>query len=139
MTLPTDPVSPTVLYRDPQALARAQAVQYPPQGHPVTIEMRPTGYELRGEWHIGYLNLAVYERQQRPHLDTAPIWTHTQLQDFYDIYRNRQITVPGTVWPTAAVGMTTNLPTIRAAEGSRIHIWSVDANGYITSVWQGTQ
>ncbi|KAJ0126933.1 Uncharacterized protein HZ326_29966 [Fusarium oxysporum f. sp. albedinis] len=30
----------------------------------------------------------------------------------------------------AAVGMTNNLPQLRAIEGSRIHVWSVDSNAF---------
>ncbi|KAH8670772.1 hypothetical protein BGZ61DRAFT_363329 [Ilyonectria robusta] len=138
-TLPTDPTSPTMLYADPQALARAQATQYPPQGEPVITEVQPFGYQVRGEWHIGYLNNALYQRQERIHPDVTPIWTYNRLQTLDSSYRNMNITVPGTVWPTAAVGMTSNLSNLRAIEGSGIHIWNIDPNGYIQWMWQGTQ
>ncbi|KAK5997931.1 hypothetical protein PT974_00298 [Cladobotryum mycophilum] len=138
-TLPTDPTSPTMLYTDPQALARAQATQYPPQGQPMTVEALPYGYQLRGEWHIGYLNDTLYQRQQRPNPDMSPIWTQNRLQILDDSYCNRNVIVPGTMWPTAAVGIITNLPTLRAVERSGIYIWNVDQNGYIIWVWQGTQ
>ncbi|KAK2669193.1 hypothetical protein RAB80_014384 [Fusarium oxysporum f. sp. vasinfectum] len=39
----------------------------------------------------------------------------------------------------AAVGMTNNLPQLRAIEGSRIHVWSVDSNAYVQWIWRGTQ
>ncbi|KAH6959992.1 hypothetical protein BKA56DRAFT_500426 [Ilyonectria sp. MPI-CAGE-AT-0026] len=66
-TLPIDPTSPTTLYADPQVLTRAQATQYPPQGLPVITEALPFGYQVRGGWHIGYLNDVIYERQHRIH------------------------------------------------------------------------
>ncbi|KAH6955946.1 hypothetical protein BKA56DRAFT_502986, partial [Ilyonectria sp. MPI-CAGE-AT-0026] len=138
-TLPTDPISPTMLYADPQALARAQTIQYPPQGQPVTVEVLPLGYQVRGEGHIGYLNDVLHQRQQRLLPDTSPMRTYNRLQTLANSYRNMNITVPRTIWPTAAVGMTTNLPTLRAVEGSGIHIWNVDQNGYVSWIWQGTQ
>lgn len=131
-TLPTDPTSPTMLYADPQALARAQATQYPPQGQPIVIQVLPYGYQLTGEWHIRYLNDVLSQRQQRPNPDLSPIWTHNRLQILDNSYRTMNIIVPGTIWPTAAVEVTTNLLALRAVEGSGIHIWNIDQNGYVS-------
>ncbi|KAH8662769.1 hypothetical protein BGZ61DRAFT_368484 [Ilyonectria robusta] len=137
-TLPTDPTSPTVLYADPRARARAQATRYPPQGQPVTTEVLPFGYQVRGEWHIGYLNHLMQQQQQRPHPDINPMWTHSGLQAHDATYRNMGVSVPGTTWPTAAVGMTLNQPSIRAIERSGIHIWNINPYGYVEWIWQGT-
>ncbi|KAL6411763.1 hypothetical protein AUP68_04137 [Ilyonectria robusta] len=138
-TLPTDPTSPTMLYADPQALARAQATQYPPQGQSVITEVLPFGYQLSGEWHVGFLNNVIAERQRCPLPDVTPMWNYNQLRNIDNIYRNMNIAVPGTNWSTAAVGMTTNLPVLRAAERSGMYIWNVDQNGYVMWIWQGTQ
>ena len=75
--------------------------------------MLPHGYLVRGEWHIGYLNNVLDQRQQRPNPDTTPMWSRNQLQTLDASYRQSNYAVPGTVWPTAAVGMTTNLPNLR--------------------------
>lgn len=75
-TLPIDLTSSTRLYIDPQVLVRVQATQYPPQGQPVTIEMLLYGYQLRGEWHVGYLNNVIYYQQCRNKPDIYPTWDY---------------------------------------------------------------
>ncbi|RTE75425.1 hypothetical protein BHE90_010109 [Fusarium euwallaceae] len=138
-TSPTDPTSPTELYASPQALARAQATRYPPKGQPLTIDVLRWGYRVTGEWHIGYLVEVLHQRQQRNNPDVVPLWTRMTLQILDDSYRNMAIAFPGTIWPTAAVGMTVHLPALRAVERSGINVWSVDQSGYVSWTWQGTQ
>lgn len=138
-TLPTDPTSPTVLYADPQAYIRAHTTKYPPQGQPVTTQVLPFGYQLNGMWHVGFLDDVIAVGQQRSNPDVLPMWNYSQLQNIDNEYRNMNVTIPGTNWPTAAVGMTTNLPVLRAAERSGMHICNVDRNGYVEWIWQGTQ
>ena len=76
-TSPNDPRTPRSLYRqNSQALITAQNTQYGPQGQPVSEFPRPWGgYQVEGEWHIGYLQQQLQQRQQRPNPDVNPMWT----------------------------------------------------------------
>lgn len=139
-TLPNDPTTSNALYaQNPQALVTAQNTQYPPQGAPVAVLSRPWGYQVEGEWHIAYWNQQLQQRQQRVNPDINPHWSTHNLQARDEVYRNQPIIIPGTIWPSPAIGMTTYQPTLIALENAGIHIADVDRNGYVQWYWQGRQ
>lgn len=73
-TSPNDPTTSQALYRqNPQALAQAQVVQYPPQGNPVSLIPRPWGYQVEGKWHIGYWDERLGQRLERANPDVNPV------------------------------------------------------------------
>ena len=139
-TLPNDPTTSNALYaQDPQALVRAQNTQYLPQGAPIAVIQRPWGYQVEGEWHVAYWDQRLQQRQQRANPNINPLWSTLNLQAMDQSYRNQQIAVPGTNWPSPAIGMTTYLPTIARLENAGVHVANADQNGYIQWYWQGRQ
>ena len=52
-------------------------------------------------------------------------------------YSQQGYAVPGTSWPSPAVGMTTYQPVFLAAESSGLRLCNVHRNGYVQQVWHG--
>lgn len=141
-TSPNDPTTSNALYaQNPQALVRAQNTQYPPQGDPVAVWPCPWGYQVEGEWHVAYWNQQLQQREQRVNPDINPYWSTHNLQAGDQVYRNpnQPVIIPGTVWPSPAVGMATYEPTLIALENAGVHVANVDRNGYVQWYWQGRQ
>lgn len=138
-TQPNDPRTRGALFSNPQELARAQGIQYLPQGQPIQVAQQPQGYEVTGEWHYGYLEEVWRRQQQRANPDISPMWSTRVFEASDASYRANNYAVPGTTWPTPAVGMASNLQQFRAIEGSGVHYWQVLPNGYVQFMWYGTQ
>lgn len=137
---PNSPTTSNALYaQNPQAFATAQRTQYLPQGDPAAVQHRVWGYQVQGEWHVAYWDQQLQQRQQRPYPDINPQWSTFNLQAMDQVYRNQPVVIPGTTWPSPAVGLTTYRPTIVALENAGIHIANIDRNGYIQWYWQGRQ
>lgn len=139
-TSPTDITSAAMYYAaNPGAYVTASSTYFPPQGQPIVIDRLAWGYKAAGLWHVAYLEDSLGGRQQRIDPDVCPLWTHNILRSLDRVYRHEEVTYTGLSWPTPAIGMTLSLPAIRAVERSGIYIQSIDRNGYVTWVWQGTQ
>lgn len=67
------------------------------------------------------------------------MWSTNVFQTADAYYRANNVVIPGTVWPTAAVGMNQNLQQFRAIERSGITYWEVLPNGHIKWMWSGRQ
>ncbi|KFA56743.1 hypothetical protein S40293_11303 [Stachybotrys chartarum IBT 40293] len=135
MPRPADPTTRAALFADPRALAAAQQTQYPPTGQPVQVTQHPHGYEVNVAWHYGYLD-QVYQRQrQRTKPDVNPMWSSGVFRASDASYRANNVAVPGTIWPTPATGMVSNLQQFRTIERSGIYYWSVLPNGYVQFTW----
>ncbi|CEI67743.1 hypothetical protein FVEN_g9551 [Fusarium venenatum] len=138
-TRPGDATSNTALQQqNPQALVAAQSTSYPPPGQPVNVIQRPYGYQVEGEWHIGYWYDRLQHRaREQSQADLGPQWNHNMLVNYDQHYRSQQLAVPGVNWPTPAVGMTTYQPVIQALQNTGISVVHVDQNGNAQWVWQG--
>ena len=140
-TLPTDERSARVyLDTNPGAYGRALSTRYPPQGQPIVVDLMAWGWEAAGQWHAAWFDEALNQRYNRPLPDVNPRWTRSVLEALDREYRGPNWhTYTGLAWPTPATGMTTYLPTLREVERTGIYIQSVDWNGSVMWVWQGTQ
>ncbi|KAJ4152227.1 hypothetical protein NW765_017736 [Fusarium oxysporum] len=134
------PIPNLVLYGQENArqMHTAYNTTFVPAGNPVTVAIYPQGYNLGGNWHAGQLHNAVNERLARPVPDAVPFWTSQSLQQQDAAYRAGPL-IPGTMWPTPAVGMTMHVPTLQVAQQNGMHINSVNPQGHIVWTWQGRQ
>jgi hypothetical protein len=111
---------------------------FTPQGNPVTIQPSTHGYNVHGNWHMGQLHGAINGRIDRPMPDVVPFWTAQALQRQDNQYRAGP-PIPGTLWPTPAIGMTMHVPTIQAAQHHGMHINTINPQGHVQWTWQGRQ
>jgi hypothetical protein len=105
----------------------------------VQVSRQPQGFAVTGEWHVGYLEDTWRQQQRRFNPDVNPMWSSQVFQLNDSAYRRSNYAVPGTVWPTAAVGMTSHVPQLRGIEGSGVHFWQVTPSGYVQFMWYGPQ
>ncbi|KAH7461495.1 hypothetical protein FOMA001_g19089 [Fusarium oxysporum f. sp. matthiolae] len=122
----------------PQQMHTAYNTSFVPAGNPVTVEAYPQGYNIGGTWHAGQLHNAGNQRLARPVPDVVPFWTSHSLQQQDAAYQAGP-PIPGTMWPTPAVGMTMHVPTLQVAQQNGMHINSVSPQGQIVWTWQGRQ
>jgi hypothetical protein len=122
----------------PQQMHTAYNTTFVPAGNPVTVATLPQGYNVQGNWHAGQLHNAVNERLACPVPDAVPFWTTQSLQQQDAAYRAGP-PIPGTMWPTPAVGMTMHVPTLQVAQQNGMHINTVNPQGHIVWTWQGRQ
>ncbi|KAF4334921.1 hypothetical protein FBEOM_11233 [Fusarium beomiforme] len=122
----------------PQQLHTAYNTTFAPAGNPVAVTTTPHGYHVQGNWHMGQVHNAMNERMARPVPDAVPFWTSHGLVRQDEAYRAGP-PIPGTMWPTPAVGMTMHVPTIQIAQQNGMHIQTVNPQGHVQWIWQGRQ
>ncbi|KAI3573775.1 hypothetical protein IWW34DRAFT_706719 [Fusarium oxysporum f. sp. albedinis] len=122
----------------PQQLHTAHNTTFVPAGNPVAVTTTTHGYHVEGNWHMGQLHGAINERMARLVPDAVPFWTANGLVRQDQAYRVGP-PIPGTMWPTPAVGMTMHVPTIQVAQQNGMHIQTVNPQGHVQWIWQGRQ
>ncbi|KAL3603103.1 hypothetical protein FPOAC2_07420 [Fusarium poae] len=123
--------------QDPSARQWVAQISHIPQGQPAQATVQPWGYEVSGNWHLGYMKNMYQGQQQRPAAAQLPTWSYNGLQQIDANYYNTNFAVSGYQWPTATIGMNHFEPRLQGIQQSGLHISNISRNGYADWTWQG--